>query len=386
MAKSLDEHLFSPGPKKILALSGGGTRGIVSIAFLEQIEKILADKYGTNDFRLSDHFDLIGGTSVGSLIGTQLALGHSVADIKERFLHWSPKIFRRPWLRIVGLHPKFDARQLAKRIREVAGDETLASEKLQTGLAIVIKRLDTGSPWIVTNNPRAKFFNDPEDGSYIGNNQYELFNLVRASTAAPYFFAPKSFEIIKGKDIGVFVDGGVSPHNNPAMQLLMLAGISGYGFNWPLGEDQIHLTSIGTGLSRVRMSSKEASRKSAALLGIEALRGLISDNDMHTLTLLQWMSNSKTSWPINSEIEDLSGDILAGADQPLLSFSHFDVRLERDWLQQNLNIDLTNKQLEEFREIDNPSLMPELYKFARAAAVIQITEDLIVDQVLLGNN
>ena len=42
---SRDYHLFGPGPKRILALDGGGVRGAISVAFLERIEEILAEEH-----------------------------------------------------------------------------------------------------------------------------------------------------------------------------------------------------------------------------------------------------------------------------------------------------------------------------------------------------
>ena len=39
-----DRHLFGPGPKRILALDGGGVRGAISVAFLERIEKIIREE------------------------------------------------------------------------------------------------------------------------------------------------------------------------------------------------------------------------------------------------------------------------------------------------------------------------------------------------------
>jgi hypothetical protein len=56
-------------PKRILTLDGGGTRGIISIAFLAEIERVLQAKLGRgDDFVLADYFDLIGGTRVGSML------------------------------------------------------------------------------------------------------------------------------------------------------------------------------------------------------------------------------------------------------------------------------------------------------------------------------
>ena len=41
-----DRHLFGPGPKRILALDGGGVRGAISIAFLERLEDTISEIEG----------------------------------------------------------------------------------------------------------------------------------------------------------------------------------------------------------------------------------------------------------------------------------------------------------------------------------------------------
>ena len=75
---AVEQHLFSPGPKRILALDGGGVRGILTLAILERMEALLRERSSTpNSFRLCDYFDLIGGTSTGSIIASGLALGLS---------------------------------------------------------------------------------------------------------------------------------------------------------------------------------------------------------------------------------------------------------------------------------------------------------------------
>ena len=57
-----DRHLFGPGPKRILSLDGGGVRGAIPVAFLEQIEKVLTENL-TKKVRLGNYFDLVSGTS-----------------------------------------------------------------------------------------------------------------------------------------------------------------------------------------------------------------------------------------------------------------------------------------------------------------------------------
>ena len=71
---SRDRHLFGPGPKRVLALDGGGVRGALTVAFLERIEALLSERDG-KEIRLGDYFDLVGGTSTGAVIAGALALG-----------------------------------------------------------------------------------------------------------------------------------------------------------------------------------------------------------------------------------------------------------------------------------------------------------------------
>src|SRR6516165_1075454 len=69
MPLSKQQHLDrSTGPKRILALDGGGIRGILTLEYLSAIENILRTRSGRGDFLLCDYFDLIGGTSTGSTI------------------------------------------------------------------------------------------------------------------------------------------------------------------------------------------------------------------------------------------------------------------------------------------------------------------------------
>ena len=199
MPRTVAEHLDPAfAPKRILSLDGGGTKGIIEIAFLERIESLLASRTSNPaEFRLCHYFDLIGGTSTGAIIATALALGMTAAEVKALYFRLAQKIFRKPWFGIPGFAPRFHARGLGKVLLEVLGDRPLESEDLKTGLAIIAKRLDTGSPWVLTNNPRSKFWNDPDRDAatgkvlHIGNRHYRVREVLRASTAAPYYFSPQ---------------------------------------------------------------------------------------------------------------------------------------------------------------------------------------------------
>src|SRR5439155_22767862 len=110
-------------------------------------------------------------------------------------------------------------------------------------------------------------------GGTIGNGDYLLWQAVRASTAAPDYFDPERITIaaIPGHPPidGDFVDGGVSPFNNPALQALMYATLRGYRINWPMGEENILLVSMGTG-------SADAEIRRASVAAAYAFRSLLS--------------------------------------------------------------------------------------------------------------
>ena len=83
MTRTRDQHLFDVGPKRMLALDGGGVRGILTLQYLKRVEDILRKRAGNDqNFRLSQYFDLIGGTSTGSIIATGLALGWTVEKLE----------------------------------------------------------------------------------------------------------------------------------------------------------------------------------------------------------------------------------------------------------------------------------------------------------------
>jgi uncharacterized protein len=367
-----DDHLFGPGPKRILSLDGGGVRGITSIAFLERLEAQLAETEG-RPVRLCDWFDLIGGTSTGAIIASALALGYRVSDIRDFYEQLAPKIFKKSLFRLSGWQAKFDSRRLVQELASVIGTRTLDSPDIHTGLCIVLKRMDTGSTWMVMNNPRSAFWETPADGSFTGNRHLQLAHVVRASTAAPSFFEPELIEIVSGRPPGLFIDGGLTPHNNPSLLMLMTALIPAFGLNWRLGPENLLIVSIGTGSFRPTLSPADASRSSAIGLAIKSLAAMIAENQLFVLSLMTFLGQSPIAWPINSEIGDL-GSVTAPTGN-LFRFLRYDVRLEESWLAQKLGKHLGADFVSKLRPMDNPANMQTLYELGRSAAAEQVKRD-----------
>ena len=364
--KTLKEHFDPAGPKRILALDGGGLRGILTLGILEQVERELRQRHGNDPaFRLCDYFDLIAGTSTGAIIAATLAIGWSVEEIKNKYFVLGSRVFRRSLLRQGLLRAKYDESRLIEELQAVYGaDTTLNSDRLLTGVLIVIKRLDTTSPWPVSNNPNGKYFRS-QPGGTIGNGDYKLWQAVRASTAAPDYFDPERITIAQmpnHKPVhGDFVDGGVSPFNNPALQAFMYATLGGYRVNWPAGEHNILLVSVGTGAADLTVRRSEV----AAAHALRALLSLMHDVATLQEVMLQWMSASPTARTIDSELGTLDGDLAGGT--PLLSYVRYDADLRPASVQELLGVKAKTVPVENLSAMDAPENMDVLHSLGVAA-------------------
>ena len=286
------EEKFDPTlrPKRILSLDGGGIRGVATLEFLERIESILASRSrDPASFRLSDYFDLIGGTSTGAIIAAALAFGMRVDEIKVLYHTLAKSVFKGSALRYGVFIPKFPSQPLRQVLDSVFGDARMNSTAIRTGLVIVTKRLNTGSPWPIHNNP---FSHYPEK-ELKRRDAFRVSELVRASTAAPHYFEPEYLIDASGIK-ATFVDGGMSTANNPALQLLMIAALTGYGFRWLLGEDNLLLVSVGTGNRPWDKNTQSLETAPALQLAGLALISMMDDCDALAQTLLQWMGRSRT--------------------------------------------------------------------------------------------
>ena len=246
---TLQHRLAKAGPRKLLALDGGGIRGVITLEILAEIERQLQKQLDRDDdFVLADYFDYIAGTSTGAIIGTCLALGMRVADVAQFYKDSGPAMFDKVGLIKRFKQGKFSDKKLAAQLQDVIGKKTgdpmatFGTEHLRTLLMLVLRNATTDSPWPVSNNPAAKYNapNRPDD-----NLKIPLWQLIRGSTAAPTYFPP---ELVKmGEHEFIFVDGGVTMYNNPAFQLFLMATVEAYNLGWPAGEKELLLVSIGTG-------------------------------------------------------------------------------------------------------------------------------------------
>lgn len=369
-----DEHFQRAGRKRILALDGGGLRGILSLGMLRRVEGLLKERHGNDEaFRLCHYFDLIAGTSTGAIIAAALATGMTVDEVIGHYQKLGREVFTKNWFRKGVVRARYDEQTLIAHLKRVFGkDLLLGDDSLQTGLLIVTKRLDTGSVWPLGNNPLGQFFRAKGADTWISNSEFPLWKVVRASTAAPSFFDPEPIQISaqagKKRVVGTFVDGGVSPYNNPSLQALMYATLDGYKVKWPTGADKLLMVSVGTGASAANQTPSQIAAKGA----IKALFSLMDDCAALVETMMQWMSTSPTKRTIDVDIGNLGGDLLAG--RPLLTYLRYNVRLSADEIE-TLHPGLSENNLESLGEMDNPMNLDLLLELGQTAGGQQVLAD-----------
>jgi hypothetical protein len=227
------------GHKKLLALDGGGIRGVLTLGILAGIEKIVGCPLG-------DFFDYVGGTSTGAIIAAGLAKGMTIAQLQDFYTKFGPQMFEARFL-LRRYKSLYTSDPLQKQLKETFGETTtLGSPEIKPLLLIVTRNWTTDSPWPISSNPAAVYNHKDRLDC---NLQIPLWQLVRASTAAPVYFPPEvlHWDPKDSTKSFVFVDGGVTPYNNPAFLLYRMATAPEYCLRWETGEDKMLLISVGTG-------------------------------------------------------------------------------------------------------------------------------------------
>jgi hypothetical protein len=232
---------------KLLALDGGGIRGILTLEILARMEEMLAEATGEGlDFRLCHFFDYVGGTSTGAIIAAGLARGMSAEELLDFYIKTGPAMFDKQFI-LKRWEALYKSEPLEKELQKTfKAETTLNPDDLECLLLAVTRNRTTDSPWPISSNPQSKY----NDTSRLDCNlNIPLWKIVRASTAAPVFFPPEVIDWDPSDESKsfVFVDGGMTPYNNPAFLLYRMATESGYRLNWATGEDKLLLISIGTG-------------------------------------------------------------------------------------------------------------------------------------------
>jgi predicted acylesterase/phospholipase RssA len=238
--------------RRLLALDGGGIRGVLSLEILLELETQLRAARGAGaEFRLCQYFDYIGGTSTGAIIAAALARGWSVSKLIEFYVSSGKQIFDSAAIlaRWKNLYKSEPLKAMLQSDAVFGASTTLEPQFLECLLLVVMKNKTTDSPWPLSSNPFARY-NDITRPDC--NLKIPLWQVVRASTAAPVYFPPEvvQWDPSDPRKSFVFVDGGITPYNNPALLMFRMATDPAYRLEWPASERDLLVISVGTGAAR----------------------------------------------------------------------------------------------------------------------------------------
>ncbi|RKE24324.1 patatin-like phospholipase [Paraburkholderia sp. BL23I1N1] len=351
--------------RKLLAIDGGGIRGLLAVRVLSRIEAILRDQSGRPDLVLADYFDYIAGTSAGAILAAGLALGMSMQQLDALFTSDARAMFA-PTANIVKrmLFARYDASALRNCLQEIFGvDTTLGSNRLRTLVMLVMLNARTNSPWPVSSNPKAKY-NDAQYG-VESNLNFPLWQLVRASTAAPYFFEPERIRV--GTQDYLFYDGALSSLNNPAFKLFQMATLPCYRLEWLTGADRMLLVSVGTGLFPKEIHKQTLAEKQVASTLLIAMQSLMFASTTEVDMQCRGFARVLAGDDIDGEVGNLSSEAPIGGT-PLFSYMRYNALLTPEGLEAIGCADLANNA---FR-LDDVNAMAACSEIGEAVGRLQV--------------
>lgn len=356
---SYRDRLRADGPKKMLAIDGGGIRGVLALEILAEIEAQLREGLSRDhNFVIADYFDYIAGTSTGAIIAAGLSCRMSVAQLRQFYSTHAKPMFDHAFI-TQWYKQRYSSERLQELLQETFGDITFGDERLDTLLMMVLRNATTDSPWPLSNNPGGMFNADAENS----NLRLPLWQLVRASTAAPVYFPPERIRV--GSSDFVFVDGGLTMYNNPAFHLFLMATLGVYRLGWPTGEGRLMLVSVGTGTAPKAVDTLRPDDMNL-LFNATSVPAALMSAALHQQDLLcRVFGRCRYGSVLDQEVGDLmaDGDALPGAR--LFSYVRYNAELTRVGLDA---LGLHDIQPEPIQKIDSVDHIGDLQRIGQRAA------------------
>lgn len=185
---------------KILSIDGGGIKGLYSSTIIEHLES----KYNCS---ISDHFDMLCGTSTGGLIALALSLKIPASTLSNLYIERGSEIFRNiplvNTIKQVLWGGKYSDKKLKENLQNIFGDKKL--HESNNLLCIPTYSLTDARPWV--------FKYDHKEGRLDRDNKARYVDVALSTSAAPTYLPLCEIGYYDNKQ---FVDGGVWA-NNPTM-------------------------------------------------------------------------------------------------------------------------------------------------------------------------
>lgn len=221
---------------QILALAGGGIRGLYTITILATIEGVLAEEKGDPDYNIANNFDLIAGTSIGGILGLGLASGINARRLRDLIDRNRKAIFPKKRFGIArqALCSLYKTQPLAKILDEIFGEKTI--KNLNRRIIIPAVNGTSGAP---------KFYKTPHHENFKIDGNRKLKDVGLATSAAPTYFSPYLMHDSHMVDGGLIANGPALVAYHEATHFL---GVK---------PEELHILGVGTmGSKRVLNSDR----------------------------------------------------------------------------------------------------------------------------------
>ena len=356
------DRVDAPGRKKMLALDGGGIRGVLTLEILRSIEQMLRSELDRPDLVLGDYFDYIAGTSTGAIIAAGLARGMTADELQTLYVEHGRDMFDQAFL-LETVALQVPGHALAGAAAADAGGGHHARRRRPEGLLmIVLRNATTDSPWPLSNNPRGKY-NDRSRSDC--NLNLPLWQLVRASTAAPTYFPPEQVNL--GRDF-LFVDGGVTMHNNPSFQLFLMATHPAYRLGWATGADNMLVVSVGTGAAAKADDSLKPGKMNVLFNATSIPAALMSAASNEQDMLCRVFGDCRYGALLDSEVQDLRA-APHWLSAPYFAYVRYNADLTRDGL---TDLGLGKIRPQDVQRMDSIKHIGDLRSVGAAAAATSV--------------
>jgi len=259
--------------RKILAIDGGGIKGVFPAAFLASLEESL-------ECSVADYFDLIVGTSTGGIIAIGLGLGLSAKEILRFYEEHGPSIFRTNWIRqllSLGILPKYDRRPLEAALMSVFGNRILGESKKR--LVIPSANLELGEVYVFKTAHHPRFERD---------HKTKVVDVAMATAAAPSYFP-----VFRNRFGTPLIDGGVWANNPLGFAVLEAITV----LRWERNE--IRALSLGCTLEPLDVGRARSFPVGRLYWGTKIVDVFMSLQSSASNSMAQWIVGTENVYRIN---------------------------------------------------------------------------------------
>jgi uncharacterized protein len=228
----------------------------------------------------------------------------------------------------------------------------------------VMRNATTDSPWPLSNNPDAMYNRaERRAAGKASNLDLPLWQLVRASTAAPTYFPPEAIDA-GGPGPFLMVDGGMTMYNNPAFLVFLMATVEPYNLNWPAGKDKMLVVSVGTGTSP-KANQDLAPEDMNIIYNASSIPSALMFAALNEQDLLcRVFGDCRHGDALDREVRDLIG-ARGPASPKLFTYLRYNAELTDEWLGAN---GLGHIEPRHVQALDSTKYMDELQEVGRKVA------------------